>query len=186
YDDIFGLEHGDAAPGMLWEDVQALENGATETLDSDDALDGSSVDYNNGEKSSANIRLNDGRTILCTRQPLVGGGWVAIYEDVTERQRAREKLVHMARHDVLTGLPNRMALREHLLRQLAQQSESGSSFGVLSLDLDEFKTINDAFGHPAGDRLLRSVAERLQACSESGELVARLGGDEFAIVTGPL
>nr|WP_281379019.1 EAL domain-containing protein [Chthonobacter rhizosphaerae] len=185
YEEIFGMSRGDAAPGLGWEELKALENIATETVEAAyDAV----VPVHGGEsqRTVAHIQLNDGRTILTTRQPLVGGGWVAIYEDVTERQRARERLVHQARHDALTGLPNRVALREHLGAQLATLQTSGGAFGVLCLDLDEFKTINDTLGHPAGDRLLCEVAQRLRACIDETELVTRLGGDEFAIVTSPV
>lgn len=183
YEQIFGFERGDIIPGMHWEEIRALEKGASDDPD-DRSSNEVSVDLGKSESRSANIRLSDGRTILCTRQPLLGGGWVGIYEDVTESQLAREKLLHMTRHDFLTGLPNRVALREHLEEKLRQQANGGMGFAVLCLDLDEFKTINDTFGHPAGDALLCSVARRLSAAMAGGELVARLGGDEFAIVTG--
>nr|WP_244635669.1 EAL domain-containing protein [Chthonobacter albigriseus] len=184
YEEIFGFEHGDVLPGTTWEELHALEKVVAETPDGDDhGVNDPGFDGPGIGRTTSNVRLHDGRTILSTRQPLVGGGWVVIYEDVTERQRAREKLVHMARHDVLTGLPNRITLREHLSRQLARQRLEGGTFAVICLDLDEFKTVNDTFGHPAGDRLLCEVTRRLLACVDEVEMVARLGGDEFAIVT---
>ena len=184
FEGIFGLERGDVMPGMSWAEIKELERGEIEEETEDWSplmLFGTPLD----EKRSVNIGLGDGRTILCTRQPLIGGGWVAIYEDVTERQRARERLVQMTRHDFLTGLPNRFALREYLV-EVMEQGASTDPFAVLYLDLDEFKTINDTFGHPAGDKLLCSVADRLRGCVRHDEVVARLGGDEFAIVTRPM
>ena len=136
------------------------------------------------ERSSVESRLADGRTILTTRQPLDGGGWVAIYEDISEREKARELLVHQARHDSLTQLPNRIELKDQLADRLKQMAtDPASSFTVLYIDLDEFKEVNDTLGHPAGDRLLQEVARRIVRQAGPDHHVARLGGDEFAVVT---
>jgi len=125
--------------------------------------------------------LADGRVIQVSRQMVAGEGWVATFEDVTERRRSQERLSHMARHDALTGLPNRLLFREHMERVLPRLHR-GSHLAVLYLDLDGFKGVNDTFGHPAGDELLRLVAGRLRDHTREIDLVARLGGDEFAIV----
>ena len=125
--------------------------------------------------------LADGRVMQVSRRAIPGGGWVATFEDVTERRRSQERLSHMARHDALTGLPNRMLLREHMEHALARVRRGGAA-AVLCLDLDGFKGVNDTLGHPAGDELLRLVARRLKDCTREADLVARLGGDEFAIV----
>ena len=114
-------------------------------------------------------------------RPTVDGGWVATYEDVTERRQAEERIVFMARHDALTKLPNRMLLAERIDQAIAQLGR-GSRFAILSLDLDNFKQINDTLGHPVGDEVLCAVAERLQSCIREVDTVARFGGDEFAIV----
>ncbi|WP_348629360.1 EAL domain-containing protein [Methylobacterium sp. 17Sr1-1] len=98
--------------------------------------------------------------------------------DVTEQRRAERRIAHMALHDALTGLPNRVLFHQ----RLAEAAASGTSLGLLMLDLDHFKLVNDTLGHPAGDALLREVAERLRACLGPDGLVARLGGDEFAIL----
>jgi diguanylate cyclase (GGDEF)-like protein len=123
--------------------------------------------------------LVDGRTISIHHQPMPDGGWVATHDDITESRRAQAEIEYMAHHDALTGLPNRLRFREHLSTAL---HAGGHPIGVLCLDLDRFKAVNDTMGHPAGDQLLRMAAERLVACVRQGDLVARLGGDEFAII----
>jgi len=109
------------------------------------------------------------------------GGWVAVHEDVTERRIADAKLAHLARHDLLTNLANRVLLREHLEKLLAMPDYAGG-FAVFCLDLDNFKKVNDAFGHSVGDELLQMVSARLRGVVRETALVARTGGDEFAIV----
>ena len=109
------------------------------------------------------------------------GGWVAIHQDVTEQRKIEKKIAHMAHHDALTGLPNRVLFREEVEKCLGNVRR-GESFAVLCLDLDHFKNINDTLGHPVGDTLLQVVATRLRDCLRETDIVARLGGDEFAIV----
>jgi diguanylate cyclase (GGDEF)-like protein len=125
--------------------------------------------------------LADGRSIAVSQQAIRNGGWVATYEDVSERRAAEARLAHMARHDLLTGLPNRLLLAEHVRAVLARQHEQGS-VAMLCVDLDRFKCVNDTLGHHAGDMLLRAVAERMQSCCREDDVVVRLGGDEFAVV----
>ncbi|MEH3116232.1 MAG: EAL domain-containing protein [Methylorubrum populi] len=128
--------------------------------------------------------LADGRVVAVTHRPMAGGGWVATFEDVTERRRNEARIVHMARHDGLTDLPNRTCLRE-LGSELieAMRTGEGGRLAVLCLDLDRFKPVNDSFGHAVGDALLRAVAERLRAHVRGRDVVARLGGDEFAVLS---
>ena len=125
--------------------------------------------------------LDDGRTIAVAKEPMADGGWVATFEDITERQRAEERLAHMARHDALTGLPNRVSYREQMGRALTQVRREGG-LAVLCLGLDHFKTVNDALGHPVGDALLQAVAGRLLEITREADTVVRLGGDEFAVI----
>ena len=103
------------------------------------------------------------------------------YEDVTERYRSEARISFMARHDSLTGLPNRALFGERLEQALAGLNRGGE-FGLLLVDLDRFKEVNDTHGHPVGDALLRAVAKRLTGCAREDDTVARLGGDEFAII----
>ncbi|MCD0416157.1 EAL domain-containing protein [Rubrivivax sp. JA1024] len=109
-------------------------------------------------------------------------GFLVAVVDVTERRKAEAKIAHMAHHDGLTNLPNRALYQQRLEQALAQARGSGAMVAVMCVDLDLFKNVNDSFGHPMGDRLLRCVAERLRQQVGDGDLVARLGGDEFAIV----
>jgi diguanylate cyclase (GGDEF)-like protein/PAS domain S-box-containing protein len=114
---------------------------------------------------------------------------VAVGEDVTERHRLQAELEHQARHDVLTGLPNRTVLYRRLEDASRMDGASGR-LGVCYLDLDDFKAINDTLGHAIGDRLLVAIAERLGGCAAyAGHFIARVGGDEFVLlavgVSGP-
>ncbi len=134
-----------------------------------------------GKAASYRLPLVDGRTIQISHQPLPSGGWVATHEDVTESIAAEARIAHMARHDALTGLPNRTHLREKMEDALARVRR-GESMATLCLDLDHFKAVNDTLGHPVGDALLCAVTERLIGCVRETDTVARLGGDEFAIL----
>ena len=138
-----------------------------------------------GKKFEIIVETVDGRTIAILNQPMPNGGWVATHEDITERRKAEEKIAHMALHDALTNLPNRLFFREQLETRLTQLPPD-QKFAVLCLDLDRFKTVNDTLGHLFGDMLLRQVAERITGCLREGDILARLGGDEFAILQGSI
>ena len=122
-----------------------------------------------------------GRAIEIINRPLKAGGWVATIEDITERTRADEKIAHLAHYDALTDLPNRVLFRERLERAL-KAVRPDEQLAVLYIDIDEFKSVNDALGHPVGDELLIAVAERLRRCLKEADVAARLGGDEFAVI----
>jgi diguanylate cyclase (GGDEF)-like protein/PAS domain S-box-containing protein len=133
------------------------------------------------------ITAPDGREIIFDMQklPLFNEdgsrkGLIMIGRDVSERKIVAERIHHLAHHDSLTGLPNRVLFHERLQDSLAQARRSGCMMALLLLDLDKFKEVNDTLGHPIGDLLLRAVANRLGRCVRETDTVARLGGDEFA------
>lgn len=103
---------------------------------------------------------------------------IHIFSDITERKAIHNKIIHMAHHDALTGMPNRTALMERLHTCV----ENKEAFAVLFIDLDKFKPVNDTHGHQTGDELLRQVARRIRACLRSNDVVGRLGGDEFLMI----
>lgn len=132
--------------------------------------------------------LSDGNSIAVVRSPMEGGGWVSTHEDITHRIRLEDRIKHLALHDGLTDLPNRILLRERLEQALAA-AQPHESVSVLYLDLDRFKQVNDTLGHAAGDALLIAVAARIRSCVRKTDTVARIGGDEFIVVqvsTDPL
>jgi len=122
----------------------------------------------------------NGHAITVTSSPMPNGGWVVTHEDITEQRTVQAKISHMALHDALTNLPNRLFFREQIETRLGQLGRD-EKFAVLCFDLDKFKSVNDTLGHAFGDELLRQVAERMGKCLRKGDTLARLGGDEFAI-----
>ncbi len=142
-----------------------------------------SLDQLPGDAASSRVsEFADGRSMLITRQPMADGGWLATHEDITERRRAEAEIVHLARHDVLTGLANRAEFNAKLEEACKRLKRNGGAVTVMMLDLDKFKAVNDTLGHPAGDQLLVEVGQRLKATVRETDVLARLGGDEFAII----
>lgn len=111
---------------------------------------------------------------------------VGTYIDITERKASEQRIAYIARHDALTGLPNRTVFHEHLEQRLAEVRRGRGQAALLCLDLDRFKTVNDTLGHPAGDELLCQIAQRLRTTVRESDVVVRLGGDEFAIIISHL
>jgi diguanylate cyclase (GGDEF)-like protein/PAS domain S-box-containing protein len=126
--------------------------------------------------------LPNGTVLMVSREHMAEGGWVCTFEDVTERHRAQSRVVHMARHDALTDMPNRVLFWESVTQSVRNLSKVRQKFAVLYLDLDRFKEVNDTLGHPIGDALLHQVAGRLRRTAFPRDIVARLGGDEFAVL----
>jgi len=135
--------------------------------------------------SHSHYELRDGRTVYVSLQAMDGGGWVSIHQDITAQKRIEAELERLACHDALTGLANRSLFAEKASAALAQMRRHGEAFSVLMLDLDRFKTVNDSFGHPVGDALLREIARRLLNTAREVDCVARFGGDEFAVLQAP-
>ena len=178
--DIFGLSRKNIEPGVSFSKVLAL----SEVRNNEDGTSVAEVladqlaCMSRHEISTHYYELGDGRVIASVYSPTSNGGWVATFEDVTERRQAETQIMHMARHDALTDLPNRAVFRERMEQALAKNEK----FAVLFIDLDRFKAVNDTLGHPVGDALLCEVTKRLQMAVRGADTVARLGGDEFAII----
>jgi diguanylate cyclase (GGDEF)-like protein len=122
-----------------------------------------------------------GKLVTISSRTLSDGGWLFTIEDITERRLNEERITHIAHHDALTGLPNRVLFRTRLEEALARANR-GECFSILYLDLDRFKTVNDTLGHPVGDALLQAATARLQTELRETDTAARLGGDEFAVL----
>ena len=183
--ELYGLPKSSVRPGMSAEELvrERAAAGSFPGRSADEA-------WSQTRKrlaSPTNYRLDqqqaDGRTVGVSFAPTPDGGFITVHEDITAQKRAEAHIAHLARHDALTGLPNRRTLEEHLGMALGTHDETA----ILCLDLDRFKTVNDTLGHALGDTLLRQVTDRLHArigdrTNAEGSLVARLGGDEFAVV----
>jgi diguanylate cyclase (GGDEF)-like protein/PAS domain S-box-containing protein len=167
---IFGLVHPDDRPAARTHLVEALKqpgvNIATELR----------IQHGDGSWRDCKVIANN-----LLQQPSVAG-IVVTYSDITERKLFVEQLQHLAFHDSLTGLPNRALFTDRLERALAVADREFRSVGVLFLDIDNFKVINDSLGHHQGDALLTEVAMRIRNCVRAVDTVARLGGDEFTVL----
>jgi diguanylate cyclase (GGDEF)-like protein/PAS domain S-box-containing protein len=182
YLQMYGLSPEQVRPGCTLRDILEIRR-LTGTFPDEpkDYVERQLPALARGKTISRLHELPDGRTIAVITQPIADGGWISTHEDITERRRAEEQISHMARHDSLTDLPNRVLLRERI-EQALKRVRRGGRLAVLYLDLDHFKTVNDTLGHHIGDELLKSVAERLRAIVRSSDTVARMGGDEFVVV----
>src|SRR5690606_36922928 len=124
-----------------------------------------------GTDAKDEIEMMDGRTIAIQHHPTPEGGWVATHEDVTEQRQIEARVRHLARHDALTDLPNRVYLREQMDR-LEARIQRHETVAVLCLDLDHFKAVNDTLGHGIGDKLLVATAQRLRLAARETDVVA--------------
>lgn len=141
----------------------------------------------NEERQATELRLADGRLVTRLSHPVYDNantfiGHLWMFEDVTQEQHTAQQLIYLAERDSLTGLFNRHRLREEMEKLLTDAARTGSQGALLFFDLDEFKYINDSFGHHAGDATLIRIAAELSALIRRNEVLARLGGDEFAIL----
>ena len=134
-------------------------------------------DLSEGRATSREEELADGRILFVSCRRVPNGGAVITFDDVSELWAAQAEIAHLAHYDPLTGLLNRRSFREHV-----HSRKEGEEFAVLLLDLDHFKIVNDTMGHPAGDSLLKQVAERIEDVLRKRGLVFRLGGDEMIVL----
>ena len=182
YANIYGVEPDRIRPGMtLREIVAARVEAGSYSGDAQTHVDNYVAANTDSKRSNTIIELNNGRSIHIVKEPMKEGGWVATFEDVTERRQVEARIAHMARHDALTGLPNRILLHEKMEEAFARVRR-GEKIAVHCVDLDNFKVVNDTLGHPIGDALLRAVTERLLDVVREHDTISRLGGDEFAII----
>ncbi|WP_414645579.1 putative bifunctional diguanylate cyclase/phosphodiesterase [Bradyrhizobium sp. 6(2017)] len=182
YIEMFGLSPDIAKPGCTMQRLIAHRQ-ETGSFDGDveDFCDAIIGNVKLGRATRQLTRAPGGRAIEIVNKPLPGGGWVATIEDVTERTRTENRIAYMAHYDALTDLPNRVLFRERLERAL-KALRPDEQLAVMYIDVDEFKSVNDALGHQIGDELLRAIADRLRSCLAEGDVAARLGGDEFAVI----
>jgi diguanylate cyclase (GGDEF)-like protein/PAS domain S-box-containing protein len=182
YAEIYGLSPDVVKPGCGLRDLlnyRILNRSFSDNPD--EYIEELSRGIADGNTFNRTVTSHEGQVFSVSSRPIAGGGWLATHEDITERQRSEERITHMARHDALTDLPNRVLLRERLDHEL-KRVKRGECLAVLCLDLDRFKGVNDALGHSLGDELLKLVSARLRGCTRGVDTVARLGGDEFAII----
>ena len=188
YAQMYGLSEEDVAPGTALSEILAkrIANGI---------YGGASPEYYRRkrlnavtEADSEIIDLSNGRSILINRQPCGNGCWVTTHEDITERRQAEARVAYLASHDALTDLPNRSLFHEHLQYALSRVKR-GEQIALLWVDVDNFKAVNDTYGHNVGDILLQRIAGHMKRNIRKSDTVARIGGDEFAIlqtrISGP-
>ncbi|SDR21305.1 EAL domain-containing protein [Pseudovibrio sp. Tun.PSC04-5.I4] len=183
FDDIFACEQGAGKIGMTWNEMLTCMPLAQEFLEETGEKSVAQQLWPSTVRSTFTLELQSEQVILMTLEPQGSGGWVAIFEDITERQRISDHLSYLATHDTLTKLPNRLLMNERLQEMKQAALAQSESFGILWMDLDEFKTINDSLGHTVGDKLLCHIARILREKVTNKEMIARLGGDEFAILS---
>jgi diguanylate cyclase (GGDEF)-like protein len=181
--EIYNIPADRVYPGMKLTEIVDLriEAGSFPAMTRDEYVRWRNDVAVSNEAKDSIVELQDGRTIKIRHRPMPVGGWVATHEDITEQRQSEVKIEYMAHHDSLTGLANRILLNDRLEHALGR-AQHDEMVAVHHLDLDQFKAVNDTFGHPCGDRLLRVVAERLRGLVRETDTIARMGGDEFVIV----
>jgi diguanylate cyclase (GGDEF)-like protein len=188
YIDMYDLSHDRVGPGTPLAEIvdMRFEAGSFPEMTRDEYLQWRNKVAISHEPTDSIVELRNGKTFKIRHRPMPDGGWVATHEDITEQRRSEVKIEYMAHHDALTDLANRVLLNERLEQALSRRIQRGEMLAVHHLDLDQFKAVNDTFGHPAGDKLLKIVADRLRALVRETDTIARMGGDEFVVVQAPI
>jgi diguanylate cyclase (GGDEF)-like protein len=176
YAEMYGLPKQELLPGVATEELQdrLKRNGQGK------AFERGAAQPNGGELHYYHLR--DGRVIAHRKIMLPDGGWVSTHEDVTSRRAAEAKIRQLAARDTLTGLFNRFEFDEQLEKRLDESRRYGMKFAVFVIDLDRFKAVNEAHGHPMGDVVLKRAAERIRRFIGPDNVAFRLGADEFAAI----
>lgn len=187
YAEMYGLPEHLTQPGTsFWEMLDdGARSGMVSISDSGSRVKVLGAVIEAGRTFKQNVKMENGRVIAVLHQPMPGGGWLSTHEDVTEQHRDEETIRHLARHDALTDLPNRVLFREEM-DKIEARIRRGEVMAILQVDLDRFKDVNDTLGHAVGDAVLIQVATRMREASRETDVVARIGGDEFALLVGPL
>lgn len=187
YAELYGLPEELRKPGTSFWDM--LDHGAKTNMvsiaDPDERRRILQAEIAAGKPVRRPVTMLNGRVMQVLHQPTSDGGWLATHEDITEEHKSSELIEHMARHDPLTDLPNRLSFGERL-RQAEAQIGRGEVMALVCLDLDHFKEVNDTLGHSFGDKVLQEVAARINFAKREEEFAARMGGDEFMVLLGPL
>ena len=180
---MLGLPRGRVTTGITLKDMGTLLAGGSDTQAEDPQKIHALILRlrSAGTRQSQSQDMDDGRRIAVNYAPMDNDGWLVTLEDITEQRRSEARIEHMAHHDALTGLANRVLFHNRLQGAMAR-CQRGERSAVLYLDLDHFKAVNDTLGHPVGDALLQEVTKRLKQQVREIDTIARLGGDEFAIV----
>ena len=183
---IYGLPEELIKPGTQLEDIlgHLFDVGMSSTGTREEYIRWRREVIARGEYGKNIHELND-RIILMQHHPMKDGGWVSTHEDITEQRQQEAKIEHLARHDALTELPNRIQFLEHMAGMQTALSR-GELAAVLCIDLDHFKAVNDTHGHAVGDKVLKQASARLWGTTRETDLLARLGGDEFALLLTPI
>ncbi len=188
YVEMYDLPRDRVGPGTPLNDIvdMRLEAGSFPAMSRDEYLQWRHKVTVSAVPTDSILQLRNGRTFKIRHRPMPDQGWVATHEDITEQRLAEVKIEYMAHHDALTDLANRVLLNERLDQALVRRVDGEDMVAVHHLDLDQFKAVNDTFGHPAGDKLLKIVAERLRGLIRPTDTIARMGGDEFVILQAPI
>jgi diguanylate cyclase (GGDEF)-like protein len=188
YVEMYDLPRDRVGPGTSLAEIvdMRFEAGSFPAMSKEEYLHWRTKVAVSAEPTDSIVELRNGRTFKIRHRPMPDGGWVATHEDITEQRRSEVKIEYMAHHDSLTDLANRVLLNERLEHALGRRIHREEMVAVHHLDLDQFKAVNDTFGHLAGDKLLKIVADRLRGLVRETDTIARMGGDEFVIVQGPI